>query len=131
MPFPITEDLIAATEQMLGARLPSTYRAAIARSNGGEVEVAQDVWRVHPLEDRSDRKRVGRTANHIVLETNRAREWEHFPPNALSMASNGTGDLLLLLKQGTAFAEPIYLWSHEDGTISRVANAFSELKGHE
>ena len=127
MPFPIAEDLIAAAEHALGAALPLAYRTAMAQSNGGEVEVADDGWQLHPIEDRSDRKRAGRTANHILRETNQAKTWPHFPPNALCIASNGTGDLLVFLRNGTEFAQEVYLWSHEDGSVQRIAASFHEL----
>ena len=127
MPFPISDDFICATEKALGASLPARYRAAMARSNGGEVEVEYDVWQLHPLEDRSDRKRLARTGNHILRETDQARKWPNFPAGAISIASNGTGDLLVLRQHGGGLSDTVYLWSHEDGSLTELATSIEEI----
>ena len=116
MPFPVTEDRVAAAEAELGRRLPESLRGHLLQSNGGEVEAAGDVWQLHPVWDPSDRKRAGRTANHIVGETARAREWPGFPGGAISVAANGSGDHLILESGGDAFA----LWDHETGTVEPI-----------
>jgi hypothetical protein len=127
MPFPLAEQYIIAAEQALGAMLPPHYREAIARCNGGEVEAEYDVWQLHPLEDRSDKKRLARSGNHVVRETEQAKKWATFPTEAISIASNGTGDLLVLLRDGAAFSDTVYLWSHETGTVKQVAQGIHEI----
>jgi hypothetical protein len=38
--------------------------------NGGEILTEEDEWQLFPIFDKTDKKRISRTANHIVLETN-------------------------------------------------------------
>jgi len=127
MPFPLAENYIRDAEVALEGKLPGRYRNWIARSNGGEVEAQDDTWQVHPLEDRTDRKRSARSANHVVWETEQARKWSAFPINAIAIASNGTGDRLVLLQQDSAFADAVYLWSHESGELRPIAESIDDL----
>lgn len=115
MGFPVEEGRIADAEGELGRRLPSVLRERLLRNNGGDVEASKGVdddgWQLHPVWDDSDRKRAGRTANHIVLETAEAREWQGFPEGAIAIASNGTGDRLVVL----ASTDEVFWWDHETG----------------
>lgn len=128
MPFDLQESYLAAAEVALGARLPESYRRSMLRSNGGELEAAGDDWQQYPISDTSERKRLSRTTNHVLKETEQFRQWRGFPPNALSIASNGSGDCLLFLRQDGEFEPAVYAWSHETRELSRVASDFSELK---
>jgi hypothetical protein len=127
MAFALAETYILAAEQALGASLPGIYRAYIAKCNGGELEAEYDRWELHPLEDRTDRKRISRTASHVLRETEQARKWPNFPPGALCIASNGTGDLLVLKREGNTIEDAVYLWSHEFGTITLLAASVEAL----
>jgi len=127
MPFSLAENYILDAEVALGGKLPVRYRSWIARSNGGEVEAQHDTWQVHPLEDRTDRKRLTRSANHVVRETELARKWPAFPADAIAIASNGAGDLLVLQRQASAFAEVVYLWSHESGELVPIAESIDDI----
>ena len=127
MPFPIAENYILDAEAALRAKLPERYRSWIARSNGSEVEAQHETWQVHPLEDRTDRKRLARSANHVVRETEQARKWPTFPAAAIAIASNGTGDLLVLQKRASAFTDTVYLWSHESGELLPIAGSIDDL----
>ena len=69
----------------------------MAQVNGGELTTEDDDWQLFPFFDKSDNKRISRTCNHIILETNQAKQWENFPVNGIAIGSNGCGDLLLLL----------------------------------
>src|SRR5688500_13726124 len=95
MAFPTTEEHVRRAEEALGVTLPALHRARLLRNNGGEVEAADDVWQLFPVQDTSDRKRISRTANHIVREATQARQWPEFPPTAVPVAANGTGDYLI------------------------------------
>jgi hypothetical protein len=117
MAFPVDESLIAAAEQQLGRRLPDALRKRLLRNNGGEIQTEDDDWTLHPVWDATDRKRMSRTANHIVRETRQAREWRSFPEGAIAVASNGTGDHLVV-RVGSAEIE---LWDHETGECHAVA----------
>ncbi|MBQ0946525.1 SMI1/KNR4 family protein [Ideonella sp. 4Y16] len=128
MPFDLAESFVLAAEQELGARLPESYRTAMVRANGGELEVLEDSWVQYPIADTSDRKRSSRSANHIIKETEVCRGWPRFPGNAVAIAGNGTGDHLVFLRHGVSFQPAVYLWSHEEGSLERVANDFAELE---
>jgi len=116
MPFPVDESRIVEAEKQLGRRLPDELRARLLRSNGGEIEVEGDTWTLHPVWDPTDRKRMARTANHIVTETRLARTWPGFPPDAVSIAMNAYGDRLIV-RPGS---DEIELWDHETGECSPV-----------
>ena len=96
-------------------------------SNGGELDVLDDDWQQYPIADTSDRKRLSRTTNHVIKETQALLQWPRFPKEGLAIAGNGSGDQLVLLKDGEVFAESVYHWSHETGVLTKVADAFSEL----
>jgi hypothetical protein len=131
MPFPVDSVYIDRAAQKLGIRLPLSYIAYMQRSNGGDVEAAEDDWQLFPIFDDSDKTRIKRTCNDIVRETNVAREWPDFPSNAVAIASNGTGDKLVFLpnESGERLAETVYSWDHETGELTAVAEEFGELTG--
>jgi hypothetical protein len=128
MPFDLAESFLLAAERELGASLPKTYRLAMLRENGGEIETDDDFWQQYPVADTSDRKRLSRSANHILKETESCRGWARFPENAVAIASNGAGDQLVLLRQNEVFAPEVYAWLHESGELKKVADDFSLIK---
>jgi hypothetical protein len=114
MAFPTTEDRILAAEAQLGRRLPAEYKNRLISNNGGELETEDDVWQVFPVFDDTDRKRAGRSANHIVRETQQAAQWPGFPCGAVAVAANGTGDLLVFLPGADGnYDGKLQYWSHE------------------
>jgi hypothetical protein len=126
MAFPTTADRVAAAEAQLGVRLPSEYRNRLISNNGGDLETADDVWQVFPVFDDTDRKRAGRSANHIVRETHQATQWPGFPCGAVAVAANGTGDLLVFLPgAGGTCDGRLQLWSHESQECSPTALDFT------
>ena len=130
MAFPVEEKYIIETEKELGLRFPRTFREKMGKENGGEIETADDSWTIHPFFDKSDIKRIKRTTNNIILETKNSREWDNFPPTAIAIADNGSGDKLVLLptdNKPTELSDKIYLWSHETGELTEVADDISEL----
>ena len=130
MPFPVDGKFVDEAEQKLGITFPSMFRGRMMKDNGGSVEAGGDEWQLFPFFDNSDRKRIARTANHIVRETTQAREWPGFPPGAVAIASNGTGDLLVFLPKADApgqLAPEVHRWSHEGGDVEQVADSFADL----
>ena len=127
MPFDLSEEELRRTEEELGARLPQTYREAIKINNGGEASTEEDDWELYPIRDTSDRKRISRTCNHIIRETESRRGFGNFPENAIAIAGNGWGDQMVLLKDGEAFGEKVFLWLHETGELLELAESFSEI----
>jgi len=70
------------------------------------------------------------TCNHIGLETKQARSWRNFPSNAIAIASNGSGDHLILLPAADneeKLSEVIYFWWHEEGIPQKVADCIEDL----
>lgn len=130
MPFPIDIKYIIETEQELGLVFPDSFKAKMTKENGGELMTEDDDWQLFPFFDKSDNKRMSRTCNHIVLETKQARAWDNFPNNGIAIASNGSGDNLILLpfdNDNKKLKEEIYLWQHETGDIQEVAKTIDEL----
>jgi hypothetical protein len=127
MPFDLAESFILEAERRLGASLPASYKAAMARSNGGEIEALGDVWQLHPIADTSDRRRLARTANHIISETATMHGWKSFPVGALAIGGNGSGDCLIFLREADSFGPAVRVWSHETGETELLAHDFSEL----
>ena len=128
MPFDLAESFLLAAERELGATLPKSYRLAMLRENGGEIAADGDDWQQYSVADTSDRKRLSRSANHILKETESCRGWARFPQNALAIAGNSAGDQLVLLKQEEGFAPEVYAWLHERGELQKVADDFSLIK---
>lgn len=116
MPFPASEDVIAEAERALGRKFPEALRARFIRSNGGDVSTSNDDWILFPVRDSTDRKRLSRTANDVVRETEQARSWHLFPQDAIAIGSNGAGDLLTLLPGSDA----LYAWDHATGAVVAV-----------
>lgn len=130
MPFPIDPQYILATEQRLGATFPSMFKGKMMHENGGTIDVLDDDWTLYPFLDPSDKKRLARTCNDIILETLKMREWSNFPASAVAIATNGTADQLILLPKSGARAEldpAVCWWDHETGAVQKVADDVAEL----
>lgn len=126
MAFPTTEDCVTAAEAQLGRQLPAEYRNRLISNNGGELETEDDVWQVFPVFDDSDRKRAGRSANHVVRETQKAAQWPGFPPGAVAVAANGSGDLLLFLPGASGtYDGKLQYWNHESREFKTTALDFT------
>jgi len=128
MPFPLSEAELMKTEEELGARLPESYRDAMMKINGGSVEAYDEVWDLFPIRDQSSKKLISHTCNHVLRETESAREWPNFHEGALAIGENGAGDYLIMFQEGRTFEPEIYAWFHEDGALVTVAGHFAELQ---
>jgi hypothetical protein len=122
VPYPVGDDRIEEAEALLGRRLPGGLRDRLMRDNGGEIEVDgypgdNSIWFLHPVWAPTDRRRISRTANHIVGETREAHDTiGDLPAGSVVIAANGTGDLLLL----PADRDDVVWWDHETGEIEPV-----------
>ncbi len=118
MPFPGSEELVAAAETQLGRRLPEAHRVRLARENGGEVRADRQSWTLYPVWDASNRRTIARTANHILRENEaHRRDWpDILPPNHFAIADNVGGDLLVLGPE----ADTVLFWDHETGALAPV-----------
>jgi hypothetical protein len=114
MALPTQQKFIDNAEQSLGSAFPSWLKTRLLRENGGEIEAGGEIWQLFSVLDTSDRKHASRSATNIVTETKNANKWVGFPENAVAIADNGTGDLLILL------SGEVYHWLHESGTTHPV-----------
>ncbi|MCK8143337.1 SMI1/KNR4 family protein [Flavobacterium sp. I-SCBP12n] len=130
MPFPIELKYIKEAEVELGVQFPKSFIEKMKKENGGEFSTDEDDWTIYPFFDKLDNKRISRTCNHIVLETNQLREIEGFPKNGIAIAENGCGDNLIMLpfqENQTEIREKIYIWLHETREIIEIANSIEDL----
>ena len=128
MPFPLEERFILLAEEKINGSLPHYYREKIKESNGGDIEALGDSWLLYPIADTSDKKRLKRTCNNIVTETESARKWYGFPEDVIAVGENGRGDRLILRRQSRSkFGEEIFVWDHETLEVKSVAKNFDKL----
>jgi hypothetical protein len=121
VPFPVERKYVEEAEAKLAVRFPAAFVARMMRSNGGEVHVAGETWWLFPFWDRTDRKRLSRTSNDVVRETNNAREMSWFPARGVAIASNGAGDHLLFLpatEEPSRLGPEVHCWRLHGGEIA-------------
>lgn len=129
--FDIQEEQVAVAEEALRRRLPPIYRAIMMANNGGSAYDNQDQWDIHPIRDASDRKRLSRSCNDILLETQAALQWERFPVDALAIGGNGFGDVMILLPSESdpaGYGDRIFAFWHETGDVKLLAEDFSAFE---
>jgi len=124
MPFPLHPSCVARAEAKLGAKLPPAYVASMLDANGGTVEIDGEEWELYPILDETDAKRIARTCNDILYETEQAREWDGFPEAALAIGGNGGSDQLVLLRTANGeYDDTLHIWLHETREVVVVAPA--------
>ncbi|WP_419812814.1 SMI1/KNR4 family protein [Bacterioplanoides sp.] len=128
MPFKLSEEQLAHTEAELGTKLPHEYREAMKLDNGGEASTEEDDWEFYPIKDASDRKRLSRTCNHIINETEACKDIGNFPNEALAIANNGLGDQMVFIRESGQFKNTVYLWLHETGELQELATTFNAIE---
>ena len=131
MPFPLDPKYVTETEAKLGVTFPLGFVAVMVKENGGFAHTPPDGWSLYPFRDGSSRKRIKRTCNDIVYQTEYARSHAGFPPDAVAIGSNGGGDELVLLPSATDAArlqDAVFWWDHESGSIGKVADDFTDLR---
>lgn len=122
MPFPVEPKFIQEAENESGFLFPNDFKNKMIKENGGEIQTDEDDWQLFPFLDKSDKKRISRTCNHILLETRNAKDWNGFPENAIAIATNGCGDYLILLSDSNndrQLKEDIYIWLHETDNLKK------------
>lgn len=130
MPFLLDPKYIVEAERELGVFLPQRYKFKMTQFNGGEIITTEHSWSIFPIFDQADEQRINRTSNHIVSETNVARTWPGFPPQAVAIAENGWGDYLVLLPSEADLSElreNVFLWVRKTGQLLEVADSVEEL----
>ncbi|UPG96507.1 SMI1/KNR4 family protein [Luteibacter aegosomatissinici] len=109
MAFTVDEEHISKAEQALGRQLPVELKQRLRRNNGGDLATEDADWILFPVYDPTDRKRIARTANHIVRENESWRQWSGFPEGAIAIASDGEGNALVIL----VGSDEVLAWNHE------------------
>jgi len=129
MPFPVEEKYIIQTETELEVKFPPQFRNRMIKVNGGELFKDTFEFELYPFFDKSSRKMISRTCNHIGLETKKAREWSNFPDNGIAIAADGLGNQLILTHNGDGkLEEELYVWDHEIGQVKKIAETINEFK---
>lgn len=130
MGFDVARAYIVQAESQLGVRFPASFTSPMMMNNGDAVTFLNRTWVVHPFFDDSSRRRLSRSANHLVLETIGARSLEWFPQEAVCIASGDDGDRLVLLplpNDPSTLAAAVHLWEFHGGRMCSVAQNFLEL----
>lgn len=105
-----TDTAIDEAESKLGVRFPETLRQFYRLSNG--IEIPPD-WQVYAVFDTENPRK---SAIHIVYE-NTVGRWSDMAGDLICLAGNGTGNQLVLRKNGTVLGEQIYVWNHETNKV--------------
>lgn len=128
MPFPVDIKFIEETEKDLNVKFPDSFKQKMLHLNGGEIVTDEYEFELFPFFDKSDKKRISRTCNHIGLETKNAKEWTGFPENAIAIGSDGFGNLLVLKHDGGGMLkDDVLFWNHEDGSLESIAQNINNL----
>ncbi|WP_170855767.1 SMI1/KNR4 family protein [Variovorax sp. CF079] len=123
----MVERYVQAAEEALGVGLPTSYRLAMMKSNGGSVATEYDDWKLYPIVGEIDRMRLARTLKGVVPKTQRARSLRGFPPGGVALGNNGKGDHLVFLADGPGLSSAVFVWRHKKGELVRIADDFSGL----
>ena len=128
MAFPVDEKYIKETELELKVEFPTEYKNKMVNNNGGELISDDYEFELYPFFDKSDKKRISRTCNHIGLETKNAKDWNNFPENAIAIGADGFGNLIVLLHNGNGILnEQVSFWNHETGMCEVIAENINLL----
>lgn len=129
MAFPLDEKYIKETETEFNVKFPTEFKNRMTKSNGGELLISDKFkFELYPFFDKTDRKRISRTCNHIGLETKNAREWNGFPDNVIAIGADGYGNQLILTHNGNGnLTEELYFWNHETRQMEKIAESINKL----
>lgn len=112
---PTKQVYIDNAQTELGYQFPKWLNDRLLNENGGTIWALDDGWQLYSVLDNRDSRHLKRSSTTIIQETNTAKHWENFPDNAVVIAGNGTGNLLVLLKQDNQkLSDDVYLWCHDD-----------------
>jgi cell wall assembly regulator SMI1 len=108
---------IEEAEKQLSVKFPGGMRAALAISNG--LEIPPD-WIFYPVFDHANPRK---TASHIVYENTKGR-WSYMAADFICIAGNGTGNQLVLKKEGEVLSPEILVWDHETNKTRKWSKTF-------
>ena len=108
---------IEEAEKQLSVTFPEGMRAALAISNG--LEIPPD-WSFYPVFDHANPRK---TASHIVYENTKGR-WSYMAADFICIAGNGTGNQLVLKKEGEGLSPEMLVWDHETNKTRKWSKTF-------
>ena len=114
---PVEERFIVDAERTLGVRFPAGYRSWLRRQNGGEVQIDEEWWDLHPVADASDPRRIGPTWDHVCRQTELSRLLGGFPADAVAIGDDGSGDLLVLKAREPGATLELAVWQHATAEV--------------
>ena len=118
---PPTPEAVAAAEQALGVRLPSTYVEFLRRTADVRVE-AWDILRIYetspPPGEPDD-----------IVHANRFEHSSTFPSRLIAFWSNGAGDFDCFDRTGSEGSAtfPVFSWCHDDDPEEAVYQSHSDF----
>lgn len=128
MALPISQEMIARTEQVMGVIFPSVYKMHMSRQNGGYATLDGDQWRIHPIRDTTDRRSIRRSSEDVQRETKTAIEdGLGFPPDGIAIACNDAGDILFLKREGPRASERLWVFRLRGGEVGLFAESVAAL----
>ncbi|MCX6894200.1 MAG: SMI1/KNR4 family protein, partial [Verrucomicrobia bacterium] len=108
---------IEEAEKQLSIKFPEPMREVMVVSNG--LEIPPD-WIFYPVFDQTNPRK---TASHIVYENTKGR-WSYMAADFICIAGNGTGNQLVLKKEGELLAPDILVWDHETNKTRKWSKTF-------
>lgn len=131
MPFPIEEKYIRETEKELNVIFPPKFKERMIGDNGGTLSSRQpyiEHIQLYPFFDKSSKKRISRTCNHIGLENEKEYDYG-FPENAVAIGNDGSGNQIILMHDGNnVIEETIYFWNCKTGKVKKVGKSINSFK---
>ncbi|WP_196890169.1 SMI1/KNR4 family protein [Aureivirga sp. CE67] len=129
MPFRVEEKYIIETELALNVKFPESFKNKMRKENGGVLYFEEIEIQLFPFFDKSDKKRISRTCNHIGLETKNARSWNNFPENAIAIGGDGYGNIAFLMhNDNRVLTDAVFYWDHEIEEIEKLADSICEIE---
>ncbi len=129
MPFPVELKYILEAEKELGYQFPEIFKEKMQKENGGEFFAEDEWWFLFPFFDKSSKKRISRTCNHIVLENKNLQKWESIPEKAVAIGTNQSGDYLILKEKcDKKLNDEIYVSYHDEIGIIKVGENINDYE---
>ncbi len=133
MPFPIEEKYIEATEKELNVIFPPKFKERMIKDNGDTLSSRRpyvEHIQLHPFFDKSSKKRISRTCNHIGLETKNEKEADYgFPENAITIGNDGSGNQIILMHNGNSvLEETVYFWNCKTGKVKKIGKNINDFE---
>ncbi|MGE4274342.1 MAG: SMI1/KNR4 family protein [Desulfitobacterium sp.] len=116
-----SDEAIKAASDCLGVSFPDQLKEIWAISNGLELAGG---WIMFPVFDKANPRK---TSNHIVYANTKGR-WQYMPEDLVSIASNETGNQLVLEKVENELMPEVFVWYHESNRIKKWGKGLDYIK---